>query len=102
MRAKNTGIGKTPTAMIRRVLQCAICLVVISISGCGDLRFADEILVRPVNTATPISQAEVVTVRQVFDQVAKELIIRRLVELLNARLGPNRAKHIFYHYWTFA
>lgn len=32
----------------------------------------------------------------------RDEIIRRLVELLNARLGPDRAKHVFYHYWTFA
>ena len=219
MRAKNQGIGKTPNAMIRRVFQWTICLVVIFISGCGDWRFADEIRVRAANAATPISQAEVATVRQVFDQVAKEFnlvpasgadieasarfcfsspdrtiaqynfrdpfqlsrdgfhsdhswesyqrilkyplkpargwsadltaktlaheraaaylsrsvfdaekmvinvsiwrehntieatvglyrrrdeIIRRLVELLNARLGPDRAKYVFYYYWSFA
>jgi hypothetical protein len=205
--------------MVRRVFQCAICLVVISISGCGDLQFGDEIRVQPSNAATPISQADVVTVREVFDQVAKEFylvpasapdieamarwrysspdrviaqynfrdplqlsrdgfhsdhswevyqtvlryplkpargwsadlvaktlaheraaaylsrsvfdsekmvinvsiwrehstieagvgrhrrrdeIIQRLVDLLNARLGPDRAKHVFYHYWSFA
>jgi hypothetical protein len=189
------------------------------ISGCGDLRFADEIRVWPANATMPISQTDIVAVKQVFDQVAKEFnlvqasaadieavaewcysspertiaqynfqdplqlskdgfhsdrpwevyqtvlkyplkparnwpadlvaktlahqeaaryfsrsvfdaekmviwvvywpqynridatvglhrrrdeIIWRLVELLNARLGSDRAKHVFYHYWSFA
>jgi hypothetical protein len=95
MRAKNKGIGKMPTAMIRRVFQCAICLVVISISG--SVFDAEKMVInvsiwREHNTI----EATVGLYRR------RDEIIRRLVELLNARLGPDRAKHVFYHYWTFA
>ncbi len=211
--------GQAQTSLIRRASRSAICLVALLISACGDLQFGDEIRVQPANGTTPISQADIVTVKQVFDQAATEFnlvpasaadieavakwsytspdttiaqynfrdplqlsqdgfhsdhswevfqsvvkyplkpapswpadlvaktlahqqvaaylsrsvfdsekmviwvciwrehntidatvglhrrrdeIIRRLVELLNSRLGPDRAKHVVYHYWSFA
>jgi hypothetical protein len=47
-------------------------LIVLLISGCGTLHIGDNIQVQPANSTAPISQGDIATVKQVFDEVAKE------------------------------
>ena len=60
--------GSSGRTLIRRLLPTAIYLLVILVSGCTE----DEIRVLSANRAVPFAQDDVVAVKHVFDQVAKE------------------------------
>jgi hypothetical protein len=70
--------------MVPRALQTAICLF------------------RKDGNQGPIWSEHNTTEATVGLHRRRDEIIQRLVELPNARLGPGRAKHVFYHYWSFA